>query len=140
MTASNEGVQFSFARYPYTGTPLPIRVRAESTFYYFGIYFRVGIRVSPPFSNSGAPVWIFPLYFNEDRGPIFLYNIKIIYTCLLLFSTAMPSLNIATNLKRDQIPGDFLEKATNLLASELGKPASVSILFKLHNTVRLRRP
>ena len=41
----------------------------------------------------------------------------------------MPTLNIATNLKREQVPFDFLEKATNLLAEELGKPASVSMEY-----------
>ncbi|XP_005093919.1 macrophage migration inhibitory factor [Aplysia californica] len=34
----------------------------------------------------------------------------------------MPILSISTNLKRDQIPGDFLPEATKFVSAQLGKP------------------
>ncbi|BFZ18563.1 hypothetical protein BsWGS_21602 [Bradybaena similaris] len=40
----------------------------------------------------------------------------------------MPTFSIATNLKREQIPDDFISEVSKLIASELGKPESYVLI------------
>lgn len=43
----------------------------------------------------------------------------------------MPTLVIYTNVAKDKIPADFLTKATDVLAKQLGKPQKVRNFNKL---------
>lgn len=47
----------------------------------------------------------------------------------------MPVFSIATNLKRDQIPENFVREASKFIASELKKPESVSMIIFLINFI-----
>ncbi|KAK0054125.1 macrophage migration inhibitory factor [Biomphalaria pfeifferi] len=47
----------------------------------------------------------------------------------------MPVLSIATNLKRDQIPEDFIREASKFVASELKKPESYVLVQVLTDQI-----